>query len=168
MGGRSSLGLAIAHRLCQSLATLSPRLILSVWRIAFAPSECGDGSIITQYICDNHHSAPPRISAFLSSHRHLRRCISSQLRAAEWAALFFYEVDRHSSEDRAGRRQSTRTVPRRTRARGSDEGRACSHRRERSLNDRGFRSLSPAPLSRQSIQEHCPEQRHKDGRSQHG
>jgi hypothetical protein len=96
--GRSSLGLAIAHRHRQSLATLSPRLTLSVWRIALrqANEVGGDGSTITQYICDDHHSAPPRISAFLSSHRHLRRCISSQLRAAEWAALFFMKwIDIH-------------------------------------------------------------------------
>ena len=32
----------------------------------------------------------------------------------------------------------------------------------------GLRSLSLASLSRQSIQGRCPEQRHKDDRSQHG
>src|SRR5215471_5998276 len=101
--GRSSLGLAIAHRHRQSLATLSPRLTLSVWRIALrqANEVGGDGSTITQYICDDHHSAPPRIRAFLSSHRHLRRCISSQLRAAEWAALFFMKwIDIHRGSSR--------------------------------------------------------------------
>jgi hypothetical protein len=30
------------------------------------------------------------------------------------------------------------------------------------------RSLSLAPLSRQNIQDRCPEQRHEDDRSQHG
>jgi len=53
-------------------------------------------AVHTQYICDDHHNAPPRISAFLSSHRHLRRRISSQLRAAEWTALFFMKwIDIH-------------------------------------------------------------------------
>ena len=36
------------------------------------------------------------------------------------------------------------------------------------LNDRGFSSLSVAPLSRQSIQDRCPEQCQQDGWCQHG
>src|SRR5262249_21317538 len=50
----------------------------------------GDGSTVTQYICDDHHSSLPSISALLLLHRRFRRRfpLLVKLGVAEWRPSF--------------------------------------------------------------------------------
>src|SRR6516225_8988416 len=79
---------------CQNSARKSV-IAITFWsflglRLRQANEVGGDGRAVTQYICDDHHSDLPgsAVCCHCTVFRH-RRCISSQLGAAESAAPFF-------------------------------------------------------------------------------